>query len=176
MNHRCAAGIASALLALAAIAPAASAVEIVLPGRTAVVAPHLAGEQPTPRAPLDPEGTLPERLERELRSRVGGATSGGGSTGFRVATLVRATSAFGEALAGSRPLAPEDRTVLGTVSAATLALAAFFLFFPKVAGWTVAALLAWVGMTGTVRAWRDRRRAQRGRPRVTRSSDGPPIP
>ena len=36
MNHRCAAGIASALLALAAIAPAASAVEIVLVGDSTV--------------------------------------------------------------------------------------------------------------------------------------------
>jgi cardiolipin synthase len=143
------------------LADLASSVEIVLPSRSAPLPAKFAGEQPPPTAPLDPEGTIPERLERELRSRVSGVSAPSGSGGLRVADIVRAGSVFGDALAGRRPLGREDRTVLGTVSAAALVLAVLLVFVPQIAGWLLAAGLAWLGATGSVRAWLESRRARR---------------
>jgi cardiolipin synthase len=148
------------------LADLASSVEIVLPS-THVVVPRepVAGERRPPTASLEPEGTIPERIERELRSRIGGlngprTVTPSGSAGWRIADLVRAGSVFGDALAGRRPLGREDRTVLGTISAIVLVVAVAIAFAPAVAGWTLAALLGWVGVTGSVRAWLARRRAR----------------
>jgi cardiolipin synthase len=145
------------------LADLASSVEIVLPSRPLPVPATVAGERPPPTTPLDPEGSLPERLERELRSRVSGAASSPGSAGWRVADIVRAGSVFGDALAGRRPLGREDRTVLGTVSAGALVLAVLLVFIPQVAGWLLAVGLGWLGVTGSVRALLESRRARKDR-------------
>jgi cardiolipin synthase A/B len=137
------------------LADLASSVEIVLPHTRPPASAPLKGEAPVPRTSLEPEGTLPERLERGLRRR------GAGSTGWRLSDFVRASSIFGDALAGHRPLGREDRTVLGTVSAAALVLAVLIAFVPHWAGWALAVVLAWLGGTGTVRALLERRRAHR---------------
>ena len=70
------------------LADLASAVEIVLPGTRALR--RVRGEAATPVAPLDPQGTLPERISRELRSREVGAG------GLRLSDVVRAGSIFGQ--------------------------------------------------------------------------------
>lgn len=140
------------------LADLASSVEIVLPGARLVPPPRVRGEADTPVTPLDPEGSIPERLEREIRQRTSGDK--GGSTGWRIADLLRAGSIFGDALAGHRPLGREDRTVLGTVSAGALVAAVLLAFLPHIAGWTLAFVLAWLGVTGTVRALIERRRAR----------------
>jgi cardiolipin synthase len=136
------------------LADLASSVEIVLPGRMPVRG-RVRGEVDTPVSPLDPEGTLPERLTREFRSE----SMGGGS--FRFSDVVRAGSLFGDALAGHRPLGREDRTVLGTVAVLILPLAVLAAIFPRVAGWVLAVLLAWFGGTAGVRAALEARRARR---------------
>ncbi len=136
------------------LADLASSVEIILPSARGAERERLQGEAPVPRSSLDPEGSLPQRLERELRSR------GGGSTGWRLSDFVRAGSIFGDALAGHRPLGREDRTVLGTVSTAALVLAVLVALVPHWVGWVVAAALAWLGGTGSVRAYLEKRRAR----------------
>jgi cardiolipin synthase len=143
------------------LADLASSVEIVLPARLGTAPPRTRGEVATPVAPLDPEGTLPERLTREFRSAPGGAN-------FRFSDVVRAGSLFGDALAGHRPLGREDRTVLGTVAAIIVPLAVLAAVFPQVAGWTLAVLLGWLGGTAGVRAALEARRARRReeRPRL----------
>lgn len=140
------------------LADLASSVEIVLPGTRPL--PRVRGEVETRVAPLDPEGTLPERLSRELRSWEPGA----GGTRLRISDVVRAGSIFGDALAGLRPLGREDRTVLGTVAVAVLPLAVISAIFPQVAGWTLAVLLAWFGGTAAVRAGLEARRARKALP------------
>lgn len=135
------------------LADLASAVEIVLPG--ARVLPRMRGEAATPVATLDPQGTLPERISRELLSPEAGAT------GLRLSDVVRAGSIFGEALAGLRPLGREDRTVLGTVAVVVLPLAVLAAILPQVAGWTLAVLLGWFGGTAAVRALIEARRARK---------------
>ncbi len=141
------------------LADLASSVEIVLPSsRYARPPTRIPGEVQTPVTSLDPEGTIPERLVGELRQRTSGEKAG--STGWRIADFVRAGSIFGEALAGHRPLGREDRTVLGTVSAAAIVLAVILAFLPHIAGWTLAVFLAWLGITGTVRAFFQARRAR----------------
>lgn len=152
------------------LADLTSSVEIVLPSRQVALPPRVQGEQPVRVTSLDPEGSIPERLGRELRERVdrtvgrrslSGAISGSASAGWSVADLVRAGTVFGDSLAGRRRLGREDRAVLGTVSAGALVLALILVFIPAIAGWTLALILGWVGITGSVRAWLARRRAQR---------------
>ncbi|UCC26179.1 MAG: hypothetical protein JSU98_03555 [Gemmatimonadales bacterium] len=139
------------------LADLASSVEIVLPRSR--VPQRLRGETVTPVASLDPEGTLPQRLTRELRSW----EPGGANRRLRISDVVRAGSIFGDALAGHRPLGREDRTVLGTVAAIVLPLAVASAIFPGVAGWVLAVVLGWLGGTAGVRAALEARRARQGR-------------
>jgi cardiolipin synthase len=137
------------------LADLASSVEIVLPrSRTPQL---LLGETVTPVASLDPEGSLPQRLTRELRSWEPGTGRGG----LRISDVVRAGTIFGDALAGHRPLGREDRTVLGTVAAIVLPLAVASAIFPWAAGWVLAVLLGWLGGTAGVRAAVEARRARK---------------
>ncbi len=137
------------------LADLASSVEIVLPGSMPrSPAPLRArGEAHTPRAPLEPQGSLPARLERELRAL------GERRRHFGMATLVRAGVRLGDALAGNRWLGREDRTVLGTVAVLVLAFAALAAIFPTAVGWTVAVIAAWLGGVTGIRAYLQARRA-----------------
>jgi dolichol kinase len=73
---------------------------------------------------------------------------------------MRAGSVVGTAIAGHRPLGREDRTLLGTVSALTVGVALLFAIFPSVLGWTIAVLLAWLGIVTGVRAFVEAREAR----------------
>jgi hypothetical protein len=135
-------------------------VEIVLP-RAQVslhVDPDEALRGEPPKASLDPQGSLTQRLERQLRS---GAGTKGGSVSRRIAALARAGSVFGTAIAGHRRLGREDRTVLGTVSVAVIISAVLFAVFPTVVGWALAVVLAWFGAVMATRALIQARRARR---------------
>jgi hypothetical protein len=141
------------------LADLASSVEIVLPHRKWAVAgpPNLEDrlEREPPKASLEPQGSISERLEREIRSGARGSSSG-----WRMADLMRAGSVFGTAIAGHRPLGREDRTVLGTACAAALTGAILFALFPSVLGWVLAVLLAWLGIVTGVRAYMEAREAR----------------
>lgn len=136
------------------VADLASSAEIVLPGRTAVVPDPVSSQSLTRTASLDPEGTVPERLEQQIR------TLGNPPGQITLAPLVRASAALGEALAGDRPLGREDRTVLGTVSVMIAAVAIFAWFFPTAVGWIVWAVAAWLAVTTGIRAYLQARRAR----------------
>jgi hypothetical protein len=119
-----------------------------------------AGEGP-PQHPLEPVGSLPERLERQIRARVDrNRPRPAGSTGWRLADLVRAGTAFGGALAGRRSLGREDRTVLGTVAVGVLVLAGLSMAFPWVVGWLIAIILGWLGLVLGTRAFLQARQAR----------------
>ena len=79
---------------------------------------------------------------------------------INLANVVRASTTFGEALAGNRTLGREDRTVLGTVASMALVLGALAAFLPWFVGWTVAALLFWLGIVTGARAYFQARRAR----------------
>ncbi len=147
---------ASALEALF-LGDLASSVEIVLPERlhTGIGPGQLQSEPELPRSSLDPEGRLRNRLERML------SESTHRPVRVRVADLLRAGSTFGQALAGRRPLGREDRTVLGTVSAALIVCAVLVAVAPRIAGYGLALLLAWFGVITGVRAGAQARRARR---------------
>lgn len=130
------------------LADLASSMEIVLPGRSAVAR---RASTLLPTAPLDPKGSLPERLR----------TRGQGQGRVSLASVVRASEALGGALAGNRPLGREDRTVLGTVSVAILLVAVLAALMPTLIGWTVAAIAAWLALTTGARAYIQARRARR---------------
>ena len=136
------------------VADLASSAEIVLPGRAAVVPDRVSLPSTTRIASLDPEGTLPERLEQQIR------TLGYAPGQITLAPLVRAGAALGEALAGDRTLGREDRTVLGTVSVMIGALAMLAWFFPTAVGWIVWAVAAWFAVTTGIRAYLQARRAR----------------
>ena len=136
------------------VADLASSAEIVLPGRTALVPDSVSTQSVTPTASLDPEGTLPERLEQQIRAL------GQKPRQITLAPFVRASAALGEALAGDRTLGREDRTVLGTVSFAIAAVAVFAWFFPAVVGWMVWGVAAWFAVTTGIRAYLQARRAR----------------
>jgi cardiolipin synthase A/B len=135
------------------LADLASSTEIVLPGRRRVPRRMLPGEAPASEESLDPEGPLSQRLE-QLRAR--GQPHGR----LTLASVVRAREVLGGALAGNRPLGPEDRTVLGTVSVAVLLVALFAVLFPSVVGWLVAIAAGWMGLTTGARAFLQARRAR----------------
>ena len=134
------------------LADLASSSEIVLPGR-GHGGPARVVQGRVDTTSLDPEGTLPERLEQQIRSL--GSTSGQ----ITMAPLVRASAALGEALAGDRTLGREDRTVLGTVSVFIIALAVLAAALPVVVGWMVAVVAGWFGLTTAIRAYLQARRA-----------------
>jgi cardiolipin synthase len=136
------------------IADLASSAEIVLPGRTAVVPDPASSQSALRTASLDPQGTLPERLEQRIRAL------GDAPGQITLAPLVRASAALGEALAGDRTLGREDRTVLGTVSVMIAAVAILAWFFPTAVGWVVWAVTAWLAVTTGIRAYLQARRAR----------------
>lgn len=135
----------------------ASSVEIVLPER-AFRGSLLTGESGDagPRqSSLEPDERLRVRLERLLTDEKSRTVR------VRVADLLRAGSTFGQALAGRRMLGREDRTVLGTVAVMLFAAALLFALMPKVAGYGVAAILAWFAIITGVRAGAQAREARR---------------
>jgi cardiolipin synthase len=136
------------------MADLASSVEIVLPGRTAVQPGAVLHGEGMSREPLDPAGTLPQRLEHQIRRL--GQTPGR----LTLASIVRAREAFGAALAGNRPLGREDRTVLGLVSVGLLLVAVVAALVPALVGWAVVLGAGWLGLTTGVRAFVQARRAR----------------
>lgn len=137
------------------LADMASSVEITLPGTPRPFRNlPTPGEMPTPTESLEPQGTLPERLEQQIR------TLGTGATRLRIAPFLRAGAALGDALAGNRVLGREDRTVLGTVAGMILVVGALSALFPTVVGWGVAALALWFGVVTGIRAGVQARRAR----------------
>jgi cardiolipin synthase len=137
------------------LADLTSAVEIVLPGvRVARGVAWASGERQPPREPLEPEGTLPERLQQMGDLSTGAAR-------LRIAPFVRAGATLGDALAGNRQLGREDRAVVGTVAIGVLAVAVFSAIFPVAVGFAVAAVAAWFGALTGVRALLQARREKR---------------
>jgi cardiolipin synthase len=133
------------------LADLASSREIVLPGRPRRQVRPFSSAAPMSTAPLDPVGSLPERL----RSRSPSVPR------VAMASVVRARQALGGALAGNRPLGREDRTVLGTLAGAILIVAGLAALMPALVGWVVAATCGWFGLTVGVRAFLEARRARR---------------
>ena len=149
------------------LADLASAVEIVLPTARKPTRRHPSAEQVIqPRtSSLDPEG-LQDRIERIRRSV--NMQSGAG-----LASLVRAGSATLDALAGRRTLDRENRTVLMTGSAVVVVLAVLAALKPAIAGWAVAAVLGWLGVTSGLRGLVQARRARKEIQRMGRVPRGP---
>ena len=158
------------------LADLASSVEIVLPRRQllaqrATVPVEQApspGEPPTPKIPLEPEGTFPQRLGRELQDR----SKRRRSKGWRLAVLVRAGRALGGALAGHRTLGREDRTVLGTGALLLIVIAAFAALLPDVVGWFVTIIAGWLGAVPGMRAFTQARNARLEEKRLTQVYEG----
>ncbi len=141
------------------LADLASSVEIVLPRRhlslyRATELEDAADEPPTPKASLEPEGKHERGPQLPL-----GAKRGKG-TGWKMANLVRAGTTLGSAIAGHRSLGREDRTLLGALSILLVLLAVAAGFFPRVIGWTVAAVAGWLGVVTAVRAFVQGRQAR----------------
>ena len=136
------------------LADLASSVEILLPGGAAIGGRAVSSTMGMSTELLDPEGPLPQRLERQFREL---GTSPGR---LSLASVVRASEVLGGALAGNRTLGREDRTVLGIVSIAFLGVAGVAIFAPTVVGGTVAVITAWFGITTGVRAYVQSRRAR----------------
>jgi len=136
------------------MADLASSVEIVLPGRTVVRAGAMATREGMSTEPLDPAGSLPSRIEQNIR------TLGQSPGRLTLASIVRAREALGSALAGNRLLGREDRTVLGLVSVVLLVVALLAALVPAVVGWGVVILAGWLGLTTGVRAFMQARRAR----------------
>ncbi len=136
------------------LADLASSVEIVLPGRTTIGGRPVSTAVGMSTSSLEPEGSLPERIEQQLR--------GLGQKPGRVsmASVVRAGEALGDALAGNRQLGREDRTVLGATSIAILIVAALAAVIPAVVGWMVAVVAGWFGLATGIRASVQSRRAR----------------
>jgi len=157
------------------LADLASSIEIVLPRRHRALlgeATGAVGREP-PMHPLEPVGSLPERLERQIRAQVGRTRSGSsGSTGWRLADLVRAGTVFGGALAGRRPLGREDRTVLGTVAIGVLVVAGLAMAFPSAVGWVIAVIMGWLGLVLGTRAYLQSRRARAEESELERDPGG----
>jgi len=144
------------------LADLASSVEIVLPRHhmslyRASEREETAAEPSTPKAPLDPEGSLPERFQRQFRDR----RKRPRGSGSKLAHLVRAGATLGGAMAGQRSLGREDRTLLGTVALLLIGLALFAGFLPEALGVLVAGVAGWLGLVTGVRGFMQSRRARK---------------
>ncbi|NNF29281.1 MAG: cardiolipin synthase B [Gemmatimonadetes bacterium] len=135
------------------LADLATAVEIVLPGSRSPVASAEVAEAAA--TSLEPQEPLHQRLHL-WRTRTPGS-------GLTVADVVRAGSTLGDALAGSRLLGREDRTVLGTVATSLLIAGVVAASFPRITGWVLAAILVWLGASMGIRALAQRRLARQER-------------
>jgi cardiolipin synthase len=136
------------------MADLASSVEIVLPGKAAVRPGAVSTGGGISTESLDPEGSLPRRLEQQIRTmrqRPGRLT---------LASIVRAREAFGAALAGDRQLGREDRTVLGLASTGLIVVAFVAALVPAAIGWLVVVSAGWLGLTTGARAFLQARRAR----------------
>lgn len=146
------------------LADLASSVEIVLPGRTTIGGRSVSTAVGMSTESLDPDESLQVRIERQLREM---GTSPGRLT---LASVVRASEVLGHALAGNRTIGREDRTVVGLLAVAVLAVAAVAALVPTVTGWVVAVVAAWLGISIGVRAWVQARRARDEERRAERIS------
>ncbi len=136
------------------LADLASAKEIVIPGRLPAGRRRLPASGSGLTEPLDPQGSLPRRLEQHIRTL--GQTPGR----LTLASVIRAGEALGGALAGNRALGREDRTVLGALSFAIFLLGLVAALMPSVVGWIVAVSAGWLALTTGVRAYLQARRAR----------------
>jgi cardiolipin synthase len=132
------------------LADLASSVEIVLPGSRAPGRKRFTFA-PASTAPLEPQGSLQERLERPRGQAQGRIT---------LASFVRAKEALGAALAGNRRLGREDRTMLGMLSFGILVLAVLAGLLPSVVGWAVAVSAGWLALSTGARAYLQARDAR----------------
>ncbi|MFP3948095.1 MAG: phospholipase D-like domain-containing protein [Longimicrobiales bacterium] len=140
------------------------------PGRGPAAREEESGASPRPATVLRSPDTLSERLEEIRRSKAYGT--------WHLADLVRAGSAFGDAIAGHRVLGREDRTVLGTVAVLVLFIAVASGFFPSLVGWIVAVISGWFGIVLGARAIyqaREARREERAERREERSRRDPAV-
>jgi cardiolipin synthase len=128
--------------------------EIVLPRDRVRRSPSEPGEKEPPKESLDPQGTLPQRIERGFRER------GHAPTRVDLAPIVRAGSALGAALAGNRTIGREDRAVIGLLATAALIVAVVAAVLPMLVGWFVAAVAFWLGSILALRALTQARRAR----------------
>ena len=139
------------------LADLASSSEVVLPGRRRgpvhVPIDRSAVLDGIKQTPLEPQGRLTERFEALIEQDAS-------SRRWRVAPLVRAGVSIGGALAGHRTLGREDRAILGTMSIISIAAAAVIGFFPRVTGWGITFVLAWLGVVTGFRALWHRFRAR----------------
>jgi cardiolipin synthase len=132
------------------LADLASSEEIVLPGRRAPARRPFTFA-PIATAPLEPAGSIQDRLERPRGQAQGRLT---------LASLVRAREALGAALAGNRRLGREDRTMLGMLSFGILVVALLAALMPTLAGWIVAVSAGWLALSTGARAFLQARRAR----------------
>jgi Flp pilus assembly protein TadB len=141
------------------LADLASAMEIVLPGRAGSTRKTSVArrEVSAGSASLEPPESIQGRLELWRRRGVTG-----GSTGSRIADLVRAGSTLGNAIAGRRTLGREDRALLGTLAVALLLVTVLAFFFPVAVAGVVAVLCGWLGLVIGVRVVVQRRAARLG--------------
>jgi cardiolipin synthase len=136
------------------LADLASSVEIVLPRGAALRRGAVSSGEGISKESLDPEGSLPQRLEQHIR------TLGQSPGRLTLASIVRAREVFEGALAGNRTLGREDRTVLGLVSVVLLAVAVVGAIIPAVVGWLLVISAGWFGLTTGVRAFLQARKAR----------------
>jgi cardiolipin synthase len=152
------------------LADLASSVEIVLPGGPTMGRRMGAAGVELSTVSLDPDEPLSARLERRFREI-------GRSPGrVTLASVVRAGESLGEALAGNRTLGREDRTLLGTLSIAVLAVAVVAAIFPVVVGWGVAVVAGWIGIATGARAYGQARRARAEERGAAQARPGSPLP
>ncbi len=93
------------------------------------------------------------RAPGEPRHRVPAATSGGGSGGRAAAGVIRIGNAVGAAFTNRRVLQPVESRLVLVVGLLLLGTAAFLYFFPRVAGYLLLGICAWIGTALVYRAW-----------------------
>ena len=90
-------------------------------------------------------------------------TSGGGSAGRAAAGAVRIGKAVGAAFTNRRILDPIEARLMTSVGAFFLILAALFALFPRVLGYLLLIIFAWLGGTLLYRSYKLHREGQRKR-------------
>jgi cardiolipin synthase len=118
----------------------------------------------------------PRRSRRvPVSARLGRSFASGGSTSRAAAGAIRLSHTFGAAITARRPVGPAEAFTLAYGALTLLGLAALGYFFPRALAVPFSVLMAWIGVSWLIRAWRLLAARRRENAAAQRETAGRPV-
>jgi cardiolipin synthase len=110
-----------------------------------------------------------------VSARLGRSFASGGSTSRAAAGAIRLSHTFGAAITARRPVGPAEAFTLAYGALTLLGLAALGYFFPRALAVPFSVLMAWIGVSWLIRAWRLLAARRRENAAAQRETAGRPV-